>query len=72
MLVVRLISFHRHRVLQIDPMVFVKIRIQGDADEPGLAARIRFQVDQLDQLSGLVGRKKFHLTRTFGDENSTV
>ena len=72
MLVMGLVPFHRNSVLQVDPMIFVKIRIQGDADEPGLAARIRFQVDQLDQLSGLVGRKKFHLTRTFGDENSTV
>ena len=31
-LVMRLVPFHRHSVLQIDPVVLVEVRVQGDAD----------------------------------------
>ena len=72
MLVMCLVSFHRHRVLQIDPVVLVEIRIQCDANEPCFATRVCLQIDQLGQLPGAIGRKQFHLARPLGDEDSSV
>ena len=61
-----------HGVLKIDPVVLLKIRIQGDAQQAGFTSGVGFEVDQFGQFTRPVRMPQLHLARAFGKEHATI
>ena len=61
-----------HGVLKIDPVVLLKIRIQGDAQQAGFPSGVGLEVDQFGQFTGPVRMPQLHLAGAFGKEHATI
>ena len=61
-----------HGMLNINPVVLLKIRIQGDADQAGFTSGVGFEVDQFSQSIGPIWMPQLHLAGAFGEEHAAI